>query len=295
MNYRVTHRTVYRYETPVSLSYSEARVLPRSLPHQSVRFSELVVAPAPVDERERLDFFGNRVAHFSLEGAHDELTVLATSVVEVLPGGPGRTPVTSPDSWEVVRDQLDDGTDPEVLAARQFALDSPLAPTDPELEAYALASFPTGRPIVEAVRDLSARIHADFAYEPGATTISTHITEVLNRRHGVCQDFAHLMIGCLRSVGLAARYVSGYLETTPPPGEERLVGVDASHAWLSVFLPGAGWLDVDPTNDTIPDERYITTAWGRDYADVTPLKGVVFNDGGDQQLAVAVDVERLEH
>ncbi|MEZ5143369.1 MAG: transglutaminase family protein [Acidimicrobiales bacterium] len=293
MNYRVTHRTTYRYETPVSVSYSEARVLPRSLPHQSVRFSELVVDPVPVDERERLDFFGNRVAHFSLEGEHESLTVTATSVVEVQ--SPGRR--TDPDartSWEEVRRALATDRDPEVIAARQFVLDSPLVASDPSLEAFALASFARDRPLVDAVVDLSGRIHREFAYEPGATTISTHVTEVLERRHGVCQDFAHLAVGCLRSMGMAARYVSGYLETEPPDGSERLVGVDASHAWLSVFVPTMGWFDVDPTNDQVPDQRYITTAWGRDYADVTPIKGVVFNDGGEQDLTVSVDVERLE-
>ncbi|MFN8038244.1 MAG: transglutaminase family protein [Acidimicrobiales bacterium] len=293
MNYRIRHTTTYRYETPVSLSYSEARVLPRSLPHQSVRFTELVVDPAPADERERLDFFGNRVAHFSLEGTHRQLTVSATSIVEIVPTS--RRPAVDDDQpWEQARAELRSSADPEVIAARQFALASPLVAPDPGLEAYAMPSFPPGRPLGEAAADLAHRIHEDFAYEPGATTISTHVAEVLARRQGVCQDFAHVALGCLRSLGLAARYVSGYLETVPPEGAERLVGVDASHAWLSVHLPGSGWLDVDPTNDQIPDERYITTAWGRDYGDVTPLKGVVFNDGGDQELTVAVDVERLE-
>ena len=293
MNFRIRHTTTYRYETPVSLSYSEARVLPRSLPHQSVRFTELVVDPAPADERERLDFYGNRVAHFSLEGTHRQLTVSATSVVEIVPTD--RRPM--PDDtrpWEDARAELRTSREPEVLAARQFALSSPLVAPDPALEAYALPSFTPGRPLTEAAVDLAHRIHEDFAYEPGATTISTHVAEALARRQGVCQDFAHVALGCLRSLGLAARYVSGYLETLPPEGGERLVGVDATHAWLSVFVPGSGWLDVDPTNDQVPDDRYITTAWGRDYGDVTPLKGVVFNDGGDQELTVAVDVERLE-
>jgi transglutaminase-like putative cysteine protease len=180
-----------------------------------------------------------------------------------------------------------------MLAAREFCFESPLVPLSVAIRAYAEPSFPAGRPLVDAVSDLIERIFENFVYDPGFTTVTTPIEEVLRFRRGVCQDFAHLAIGCLRSMGLAARYVSGYLETAPPPGGERAIGADASHAWLAVFVPGGGWLDVDPTNDQIVGTSYVTTAWGRDYSDVSPLKGIVFGGGNSHALDVSVDVTRL--
>ncbi len=196
--------------------------------------------------------------------------------------------------WGEALDLLTNDLSPEMLDAREFCFESPLVSTARVVREYAEPSFPPGAPLVDAVTALTERIHADFVYDPGFTTVTTPLDEVLEHRRGVCQDFAHLAVGCVRSMGLAARYVSGYLETAPPPGVERLVGADASHAWLSVFVPGWGWLDLDPTNDKIVGSTYVTTAWGRDYADVSPLKGIVFGGGDFHTLDVAVDVARVD-
>jgi transglutaminase-like putative cysteine protease len=180
----------------------------------------------------------------------------------------------------------------DILDARQYVIDSPMIKTSAELGSYAQPSFLPNRPLVEVVRDLMQRIYKDFIYDPSFTTIATPLSEVLKYRRGVCQDFAHLAIACLRAHGIAARYVSGYVETRPEPGKPRIVGADASHAWFSVYIPGIGWLDFDPTNNTVPLDQHITLAWGRDYADVTPLKGIAFG-GGQHTLSVSVDVLRL--
>jgi transglutaminase-like putative cysteine protease len=294
VKYRVTHTTEYRYEGgEVSSSYSVAHLVPRRLPHQACLAADLVIDPNPLDYRERLDFFDNRTSFFSIQVPHRSLRVTATSEVDITPPG-GQLQLHESESWDAFAARLRHDPDPELVSARQFLLDSPLVAASEELHAYAAPSFPAGRPLIEAVIDLTSRIHHEFDYEPGSTKITTGLHEVLERRQGVCQDFAHLTIGALRSLGLPARYVSGYLETLPPPGKPKLVGVDASHAWLSVFVPTTGWLDLDPTNDRVPNERYITTAWGRDYADVTPLKGVVFSSAKKQKLDVSVDVARLD-
>lgn len=284
MAYKVTHRTEYRYRSAVSSSFGEIVMLPRDLPWQECVSSALVIDPQPHDLRERLDFFGNRTAYFAVLEPHLLLSVTATSQVRVHARS---APAPGP-AWEQVRDHRGD------LDARQFALDSPQAAASEQLAEYATSSFAAGRPVLDAVTDLSSRIHHDFAYLPGVTRVTTTIDEVLQRRAGVCQDFAHVAIGCLRSVGLSARYVSGYLETTPPPGRERLVGADESHAWISVFVPDAGWIDIDPTNNKLVDEHYVTTAWGRDYTDVPPLKGVIFTEGATHDLDVSVDVEAID-
>ncbi len=291
MKYRVVHRTEYEYSEPADLCYNESRLQPRDFSRQTCQASVLVIEPTPVDYRERCDFFGNRVAYFTIQKPHDRLVVTATSEVLLAQEQPffefgGDRP------WETVRDQLHMERQTELLDPLQYTLDSPVVVADGELADYAQDSFPEGRPLVEAVRHLMQRIHRDFRYDPGFTTIATPLSEVIAHRRGVCQDFAHFAIGCLRAQGLAARYVSGYLETQPPPGKEKLVGADASHAWFSIFLPGTGWLDFDPTNNQIPMDRHITVAWGRDFSDVTPLKGVAFG-GGKQKLKVAVDVQPL--
>ena len=194
--------------------------------------------------------------------------------------------------WESVRALLEQDHSPPGLEARQFVYDSHYVKASPALAAYAAPSFPANRPVLEAARDLTRRIHQDFQYDPKATTVATPIQEVLEHRRGVCQDFAHLQIGCLRALGLSARYISGYLRTVPPPGQERLVGVDASHAWLSVYCPGWGWVDLDPTNDLIPSDGHLVLAWGRDYDDVSPVKGVNLG-GGRHSVIVGVDVAVL--
>ena len=194
-------------------------------------------------------------------------------------------------AWEEVRQRIQTDMDPEVLELRQYILDSPMIPTMPELRTYAEKSFPKNRSLLEAVEELTTRLYTDFTYDPNFTTIATPLADVIQHRRGVCQDFAHLGIGCLRTLGLAARYVSGYIETDPPPDQEPLEGADASHAWFSVYLPQLGWVDFDPTNNQIPADQHITIAWGRDYSDVTPLKGVVFGSG-THELSVSVDVGR---
>jgi len=292
MRYRVTHITEFLYEARVGLCYNEARLLPRELPHQKVLASELIIDPAPNDRDERFDYFGNRTDYFSLLLPHDRLAVTALSEVEVQ-----RRPDLFGDAcglpWERVRDRLAQERTGALVEAVQFRLDSPFVAADEALRQYASPSFPEGRPLTEAVHDLMGRIHREFKYDPHFSTLATPLKEVLAHRSGVCQDFAHLAIGCLRTMGLAARYVSGYIETLPPPGQERLVGADASHAWFSVCHPELGWLDFDPTNDQVPAEQHIVLAWGRDYSDVTPLKGVAYG-GGEHKLKVSVDVMRLE-
>jgi transglutaminase-like putative cysteine protease len=293
VRYRVVHRTRYTYDEPVSRSVNVARLLPRATPSQTVLEAGLEVTPVPESLVERPDFFGNRTHHVALEGGFTELEVTATSVVDVGQPPPPEEPATTV-PWEEVAVVAATSGDPDAVDARQFALPSPQVAPAAELDAWAAASFPPGRPLVEAVVDLTTRIHREFEYCPGSTTTSTGPLEVLSSGKGVCQDFTHFALACLRGRGLPARYVSGYLETLPPPGQPRLRGADASHAWLSVWVPGYGWFDVDPTNDQVVGDRHVTTAWGRDYSDVPPLKGVILWEGEDQRLEVAVDVERLE-
>jgi len=294
MRYQLRHTTHYDYSGSVTLSHNEARLLPRELPWQHCSNSELTISPTAVRQRERIDFFGNRVVYFSIQEVHDSLDVTVSSSLTTLP-----RPLPDPNviiSWEQALRELAIGEHRvsstqtlEHLHARLFALDSPFVQQSLDLVGYSRRFFTRNRSLVEAVLELNQTIFNEFTYDPEFTTLATPLQTVLESRRGVCQDFAHLAIGCLRSLGLAARYISGYMETLPPPGQEKLLGADASHAWLSVYIPGWGWLDIDPTNGTVPDERYITLGWGRDFADVTPLKGVM-NGGGEHQLQVAVDV-----
>jgi len=291
MRYRVVHRTRYTYGTPVVLAHNEARLQPRETARQRCALSEVVVDPPPAASAAREDFFGNRVLYFGLQDAHDRLVVTATSEVEV--AAPAPLDLARGPDWETAPAVLAAAADAETLAARQFALDSPCAAGGDAVRAYAAPSFVPGRPLLAAIADLSGRIHREFRFDPESTTIATPVAEVLAQRYGVCQDFAHLAIAGLRAMGVPARYVSGYLETQPPPGRPRLQGADVSHAWFAAFVPTLGWVDFDPTNDLRPDDRHVTTAWGRDYADVTPLKGVIFG-GGAHKLDVAVDMHRLD-
>lgn len=317
MQYQITHKTHYTYSATANLSYNEARLMPRRFARQpykhytpngvlsgwrhlqEVRQSRFVVEPNPMSYREREDFFGNTVCYFAIQRPHQALTVTVTSQVEVKRSSTAAREVPETAAWEEVREQLHTALHPEILEIRQYLLDSPMIPTRlSELREYATPSFAKGLSLREAVQDLTARLYTDFTYDPGFTTIATPLAEVLAHRRGVCQDFAHLGIGCLRAMGLAARYVSGYIETVPPTGQERLVGADASHAWFSVYFPNAAhadscgeWVDFDPTNNQLPAEQHITVAWGRDYSDVTLLKGVVFG-GGTHELSVSVDCRR---
>lgn len=287
MKYRVTHETVYRYGDPVTLCQNQTHLTPRRFVRQESEQAELEITPVPTIRQNWTDYFGNEVTFFSIEEPHAMLSVRARSLVTVTPMEPielDRTP-----SWEVVRGLLAQGREPDLLAASQFLFDSPQVQRSEEAAAYAQRSFPEHRPLLEAAMDLTSRIHRDFQYDSRATNVLTPTSEVFQHRRGVCQDFAHLQIACLRSMGLAARYISGYLLTDPPPGQPRLVGADASHAWVSVFCPTVGWVDFDPTNNQIPTIRHVTVAWGRDYSDVRPVQGV-FLGGGRHSMSVSVDV-----
>ena len=273
MKLAVRHETRFTYEAPVTHGLSEARVLPRMTLTQTVHSADLVVEPPPDDRSDYLDFFGNQVVHLAVARPHSVLTVTATAEVDVMPAAPGPA---ADEPWDSAGNRP-----PELL---QFVVGSPLVDGNGAVDAYARESFPPGRPLQEAVRDLTARIHRDFVYQPGVTTVLTPVSEVMTRRRGVCQDFAHLEIACLRSLGLPARYVSGHVETGP--------GAGASHAWCAVALPDGTWLDLDPTNDVIAPPAHVTLAWGRDYSDVAPLKGVVFTEGR-HRLEVTVTVTRI--
>ncbi len=310
MKYRITHSTLYQYSQLVGLCQNEARLQPRDFWRQQCQSSRFDINPEPSDFNERRDFFGNRVAYFAIQQAHQRLMVTAVSEVTVFPRQ-SRDDLANALTWEHVRRQLQEAPGQtqllsqqqsqtqqsdfydELLDAKQYVLDSPMVITSPELAQYAQSSFLPDRPLVQVVADLMQRIHVDFTYDPSFTTIATPLSDVLHFRRGVCQDFAHLAIACLRSFGIAARYVSGYVETQPGPGQPRMVGADASHAWFAVYVPGAGWLEFDPTNNKLPFDQHITLAWGRDYTDVTPLKGIAFG-GGQHSLSVSVDVLRLE-
>jgi transglutaminase-like putative cysteine protease len=292
VSYRVEHITHYEYTAPVTLSQQLLHLAPRELPWQQCETHVLMINPQAAEHVERDDFFGNRIVQFAVRAAHQALVVAAESVVHLQPRWELLDIEGSP-PWEAVRDRLRDVTRTPLLDPGQYLFESPNISISAELAGYAAASFPEDRAVLVGVRDLMARIHADFEFDAQATTVATPLAEVIAHKRGVCQDFAHLMIGCLRMLGLPARYVSGYLLTRPPPGMPRLVGADASHAWVSVFCPGIGWVDFDPTNNLLPDLEHITVAWGRDFSDVTPMRGVILG-GGTQELEVNVTVTPLD-
>jgi transglutaminase-like putative cysteine protease len=234
-----------------------------------------------------VDYFGNEAHHFELSTSHGKLQVTSTSDIEVVAGITSRD--TQAVAWENVRDHL--SSDRGLMGVHEYCFDSPLVRAHQSLRKYAEQSFAPGRDVRAAVVELNQRIFEDFSYETAATDISTPLAQVMRDRRGVCQDFAHVAVGCLRSMGLAARYVSGYLETQPPPGKPRLVGADASHAWAAAYVGNVGWLDFDPTNNVLPTTQHVTVAWGRDFSDVSPLKGVVLA-GGSHRIIVGVDVQR---
>lgn len=287
MLYQVRHTTAYSYADPVSLCQNEIHLTPRQTPFQSCSDFQLEISPKPMLLRPRYDSFGNQVWYFSLEEPHHELRITANSKVRL-----ADHPLPDPAStlpWEEVRDRLLAAETPELRLISQFRFASRFVEYLEEVRDYALTSFTPGRPILSAVLDLTARIYHDFEYAPTTTTISTPTRDVMKARRGVCQDFAHLQLTALRSLGLAARYVSGYLMTVPPAGKPKLIGADASHAWLSIYCIGDGWIDLDPTNNMIPRQRHVTIGWGRDYSDVCPIQGVL-TGGGSQVLTVSVDV-----
>lgn len=297
-HYRVSHRTTYEYSSPMSDGYTVAYVIPRPTPQQMVERTTVDVDPEPDERLEHIDSFGNRVLQLGVHHAHHSLTVHAVSdvVVETLAVDGDGVP------WEAVAEAVAACRGGEALSVRPFAGGLPLVHSSEDravLRDLVLRSFTPGRPVIDAARAFCHDIYSSFEYDPTSTDVSTPLSVVLEQRRGVCQDFAHLAVSGLRELGLAARYVSGYIETVPPPGASRLVGADASHAWSSVWVPdldgqgAGGWVDFDPTNDRLPVHRHVTVAWGRDYGDVAPVRGVVIGRNAVQTLSVAVDVERI--
>ncbi len=291
MNYHITHRTLYEYAAPVTVSHHVARLEPRTTTTQERDNFSLKIFPEPALRKSRPDYFGNRLCFFTIQQVHSRLEIITSSRVSVCPEK--SSSAESAASWESAAEMFRDPVSPEVVEPYQFIFDSPQVRASVDLADYAAQSFPAGTPLVAGVRDLNRRIFSDFKYDPKATTVATPLEEVWEKRRGVCQDFAHLGIACLRSLGLPARYVSGYLRTRPPVGGEQLVGADASHAWFAIFCPGTGWIDFDPTNNLQPAEEHITVAYGRDFGDVSPVAGIL-TGGGKHVVKVAVDVKPLD-
>jgi len=289
MIYDISHRTTFRYSAKVSISQHLTHLAPRSHPQQTLLKHHLSVVPAPTVMRHDIDYFGNPTTYLTVEEPHAELVVDALSTVDVSRPEMPAADRTAP--WDSIIPALSQAHDPESLAAYQFVFESPFTGSAKAAD-YAQESFTPGRPILEAATDLMGRIFNDFKYEGGVTDVYTPVDTVIDDRRGVCQDFAHLQIACMRGLGLPARYVSGYLLTYPPPGQEKLVGSDASHAWLAVWVPDHGWVDLDPTNNMIPGIEHITVAWGRDYGDVSPINGLVLG-GGKHAIDVSVDVRQV--
>lgn len=292
MRYRIKHITEYQYAGRVSHCYNMAHLMPRNSRRQQCLSSHIDILPGTTFNVRREDYYGNWAHHFEIHQPHKTLKIIATSDVET------REQLSMMDldlgaTCSQAKEMMWSATDSETLLAREFLLDSPAVKTIDALRDYAAPFFSAEKTLLKAVLELTQAIFRDFKYSPESTTIATPVEDVLASREGVCQDFAHLQIGCLRALGYAAKYVSGYLETLPPPGQEKMVGADASHAWLSVYAPGEGWFEFDPTNNCMAGEQHIITAWGRDYFDVTPLCGVIFGGGEQPLLNVSVDVQRL--
>ena len=288
MIYDIRHKTTFTYEEVVSVSHHVLHLAPRRHVRQRSLEAAMLIDPAPAVDSEGKDYFGNSVYYLTVQEPHERLVVDARSRVEVLPM-PAALDLAASTSWESVAEMLGGVSDEALLNSYQFAFDSPYSVADDDVHDFALQSFVPERPILEAAMDLTTRIYEEFEYRGGVSDVSTPVRDVFRMRKGVCQDFAHLELACLRSLGLAARYVSGYLLTHPPEGKAKLVGSDASHAWISVWSPADGWVDFDPTNNVIPNVEHITVGWGRDYGDVSPINGFIVG-GGAHQVAVAVDV-----
>lgn len=290
MLYSVEHITQYKYHEQVSLCHNIATLSPRNTESQICKSFNLIISPLPDIIEEYEDFYGNKLYYFVIEQEHESLTVTVKSQIEKI-----KTKVLEKypcESWETVRDLIRNSLG-EFSGERQFIHATEITVATPEIKKYAELSFTKGRSVFEASFDLIKRIYKDFKFFSGFTTTSTPLSVVMKERKGVCQDFAHLAIACIQAMGLPARYVSGYIETIAPEGKEKLAGVDASHAWLSVYIPEVGWVDFDPTNNKIPDDQYITIGWGRNYFDIVPLKGVIMSSNA-HELKVSVDVKRLK-
>lgn len=290
MKYTIQHKTSYTYLEPVSLCHNIARLVPRNTNEQICRNTTIDIEPKPDRINEYEDFFGNKVIYFSIEKEHWELTVNVTSEVERLPMGQLGMHVFRNASLEEVKQRILNLKE-EAMDIKQYIFETSMTASNDDISKFALQSFQAGKSVFEAAEDLTRRIYKEFEYKPGHTIITTPLAQVMKDRKGVCQDFAHLAISCLRSMGLPARYVSGYIETVSPAGSEKLIGTDASHAWFSIYIPGMGWTDFDPTNNCIVSDQHITIGWGRDYADIAPLEGIILSSGS-HELTVSVDVKR---
>jgi transglutaminase-like putative cysteine protease len=285
--YTVRHRTTYRYRQDVAYSRLVAHIVPRATPHQRPLNFSVRVLPQPVERIERTDYFGNAADWFTIDEPHEVLDILAESQVRV--DAARELDAAAAPAWEAVRKTFEFPAQPTAFEALQYTFDTPLTAGNAQVVAYAQRSFPRGRSLLACALDLNARIHADFRYDKDATDTRTTVERVFELRAGVCQDLAHAGLAAVRAMGLAARYVSGYLLTYPPPGRERLIGADASHAWFAVWIPPYGWVDFDPTNNVVPGDEHITLAWGRDYGDVAPIHGII-TGGSEHEVEVAVDV-----
>jgi transglutaminase-like putative cysteine protease len=289
MIYAVRHTTTYRYGEEVTLSSHRLRLSPRETPRQTVRRFALDVSPQTHDLIAERDSFGNAGHLLEIREPHRTLTIEARSEVMVSAADTafGFTP------WEAAVEAVRSPRTAGALDASVYAWPSAFTQCSDAMEDYARESFRQGRPLMEAARELTARIFSDFVYDPAATHAGTLALDSFAERRGVCQDFTHVFLACCRTLGLPARYVSGYLLTHPPAGQEKLIGADASHAWAAVWCPVTGWVDFDPTNDLIPSLEHVTCAWGRDYGDVSPIAGVVLGGGG-HVISVAVDVNPVD-
>lgn len=292
MKYRITHVTEYEYSDRVSHCYNLAHIIPRDSLRQKRLRNTIQVQPFTTYSAKRQDYFGNLAFHFEIQTAHDTLIITSSSEVETEPQRADLTLDLGITCFEALR-LMSNSKQPEVLLAREFLYDSPFVKSFPALREYAQLSFADDRSLLSCIMDLTSRIYQDFKYCPDSTTVATPLEEVLEQKSGVCQDFAHLQIACIRAMGFPAKYISGYLETMPPPGQQKLVGADESHAWISVFSPTEGWFEFDPTNNCLAGEQHIITAWGRDYSDVTPLRGVLYGGGETPVLNISVDVTRI--
>ncbi|MBP6701492.1 MAG: transglutaminase family protein [Halioglobus sp.] len=293
MQYRIRHITRYKYSSRVSHCYNVANMVPRDTERQRCLKSRITASPTPSVTHKRTDYFGNKSFHFEIQKPHTELVITAESEIQINDLGQALD-LDLGESYGHALETLAGAHSRATLEAREFLLNSPMVEASAALAEYARPSFHADRSLRSCVYDLTRRIFTDFAYDPGFTTIATPLADVLAHKRGVCQDFAHLQVGCLRSLGIPAKYVSGYIETLPKPGEKKLVGADATHAWVAYFCPEEGWVEFDPTNNASAGIQHIVTAFGRDYLDVTPVKGVIFGGGTAPILEVSVDVSRME-
>lgn len=292
MRYRIRHITHYNYADRVTRCYNLANVIPRDTARQQCLSNRITLSPLPSTTHKRTDYFGNKAFHFEIQKPHTELTITAVSDVDVSDKDHEMN-LDLGISYGEALEYLHNTTRPETIEAREFLLSSPMIEASQTLADYASPSFATERSLKSCVADLTSRIFKEFAYDPQFSTIATPLADVLKHRKGVCQDFAHLEVGCLRAMGIPAKYVSGYIETLPKPGQQKLVGADATHAWIAFFCPEEGWVEFDPTNNSTAGSQHIVTAFGRDYFDVTPLRGVIFGGGQGPALNVSVDVSRV--